>query len=111
MNCDNCKHYCWYYDKCSKWNCKVDAREVHQCFESTELKETLIDRKDCPMRSENGNCIPVGGFCTAVSEEYCAVCHNAYSTGFADAATFKRSKRCESIPDRNPHGAGKSNTE
>lgn len=45
MNCDNCKHYCWYYDKCSKWNCKVDAREVHQCFESTELKETLMQNE------------------------------------------------------------------
>ena len=41
MNCDNCKHYCWYYNKCSKWDCEVDAREVHQCFESTESKETL----------------------------------------------------------------------
>ena len=68
----------------------------------------MIDRKDCPMRSENGNCLPVGGFCTAVPEEYCTVCHNAYSTGFADAATFKRIKRRETIPDRNPHGAGKA---
>ena len=41
MNCDNCKHYCWYYDKCGKWDCEVDAREVHQCFESTKSKETI----------------------------------------------------------------------
>ena len=36
MNCDNCKHYCWYYDKCSKWDCEVDAREIHDCFEPNE---------------------------------------------------------------------------
>ena len=36
MNCDNCKHYEWYYDKCRKWDCEVDAREVHNCFEQRE---------------------------------------------------------------------------
>ena len=29
------------------------------------------DRKNCPYRHESGNCLPVGGFCTAVSDEYC----------------------------------------
>ena len=33
MNCDNCKHYNWYYDYCDKWKCKVDEREVHSCYE------------------------------------------------------------------------------
>ena len=61
----------------------------------------MIDRTDCPMRAENGNCLPVGGFCTAVPEEYCTVCHNAYSTGFADAATFKRLKRVISNKEKN----------
>lgn len=37
MNCDECKHYSWYYDKCTKWDCKVDPREVHNCFESNEI--------------------------------------------------------------------------
>lgn len=36
MNCDNCKHYHWYYDYCDKWKCEVDAREVHNCFEKFE---------------------------------------------------------------------------
>ena len=31
--CDNCTHYNWYYDYCDKYNCEVDAREVHSCFE------------------------------------------------------------------------------
>ena len=35
-NCDNCKYYCWYYDKCLKWNCEVDAREIHNCFEPND---------------------------------------------------------------------------
>lgn len=33
MNCDNCSHYCWYYDRCEKWDCEVDGREVNSCFE------------------------------------------------------------------------------
>lgn len=36
MNCDDCKHYKWYYDRCRKWDCEVDAREVHNCFEKRE---------------------------------------------------------------------------
>jgi hypothetical protein len=30
--CDNCIHYHWYYDYCDKYDCEVDAREVHDCF-------------------------------------------------------------------------------
>ena len=33
MNCDKCKHYQLYYGLCLKWDCEVDAREVHNCFE------------------------------------------------------------------------------
>ena len=45
MNCDNCKHYCWYYDKCSKWDCEVDFREVHNCYEpiETAVRDMMID--------------------------------------------------------------------
>ena len=39
MKCDNCKHYHWYYDRCDKWDCEVDAREVHDCFEPIESEE------------------------------------------------------------------------
>ena len=31
----------------------------------------MSDRTNCPYRHENGNCLPVGGFCTAVSDEHC----------------------------------------
>ena len=33
-NCDKCACYTWYYDFCRKWECEVDGREVHGCFES-----------------------------------------------------------------------------
>ena len=37
MCCDHCKFYSWYFDRCGKWDCKVDPREVHNCFESNEI--------------------------------------------------------------------------
>ena len=41
-------------------------------------------RKGCPMRHENGNCLPCGGFCLAVNDEICRALHNAYSHGYSD---------------------------
>ena len=45
MNCDECKHYCWYYDHCEKWDCEVDAREVHNCFEhrATPIRDAMVN--------------------------------------------------------------------
>lgn len=37
IKCDNCVFYHWYYDYCSKWDCEVDAREVHGCIELREM--------------------------------------------------------------------------
>lgn len=36
------------------------------------------------MRHENGNCLPMGGFCTAVDDEICAGLRNAYNHGWCD---------------------------
>lgn len=41
----------------------------------------MADRKDCPMRHENGNCLPAGGFCTSVNDSICEALHNAYECG------------------------------
>ena len=41
-----------------------------------------LDRMNCPMRAENGNCLPVGGFCTAVADIYCEIAHKAYDKGW-----------------------------
>lgn len=43
-----------------------------------------LDKRNCPMRANNGNCLPVGGFCTAVSDVYCEIAHQAYGQGFLD---------------------------
>ena len=44
------------------------------------------ERPNCPMRhKDNGNCLPHGGFCTAVSDTICHALHNAYSHGVYDA--------------------------
>lgn len=44
MNCDSCKYYQWYYDHCNKWDCEVDAREIHNCFETrdTPIRDTMV---------------------------------------------------------------------
>lgn len=41
-----------------------------------------VDRSECPMRHENGNCTVAGGFCTAVNDPICEALHNAYDCGF-----------------------------
>lgn len=41
MNCDNCRWYNWYYDYCAKWDCEVDAREVHDCYEAMEDRRCM----------------------------------------------------------------------
>ena len=33
--------------------------------------EPCEDRKNCPHRHENGNCLSVGGFCLAVDDKHC----------------------------------------
>lgn len=38
----------------------------------------------CSMRHENGNCLPCGGFCTAVDKPICEALHNAYRMGVND---------------------------
>lgn len=40
-------------------------------------------RGACPMRHENGNCLPAGGFCTAVNDCICEALHNAFNSGVA----------------------------
>jgi hypothetical protein len=53
-------------------------------------------RVDCKMRHENGNCLPCGGFCTAVSNEICYALHNAYNRGFTDCHKIIRKSKKES---------------
>ena len=55
-------------------------------------------RKDCPMRHENGNCLPAGGFCTAVNNPICEALHNAYDAGCRAAFLGARQKAKENEP-------------
>ena len=42
----------------------------------------MVNRKDCSMRNQdNGNCLPVGGFCTSVNDSICEAIHSAYTAG------------------------------
>ena len=54
-------------------------------------------RKICPMRHENGNCLPCGGFCTAVNDPICMAVQNAYDMGVRDGINnaIKTSKKGE----------------
>jgi len=42
-------------------------------------------RPECPLRHENGNCLPHGGFCTAVNVNVCEAMHKAYEAGITDS--------------------------
>lgn len=48
-------------------------------------KEITVSRADCPVRHENGNCTPVGGFCTAVNGPVCEAVRAAQDAGTFDA--------------------------
>lgn len=41
-------------------------------------------RSSCPLRHENGNCLPMCGLCKAVSQINCAAVRNAYRKGKHD---------------------------
>lgn len=40
--------------------------------------------ENCPLRHDNGNCLPVGGFCAAVCDEVCNAVRKAYGDGYED---------------------------
>ena len=45
MNCDTCKWYAWYYDKCNKYDCEVDGRSVCNGYEKfdTIILDAMVD--------------------------------------------------------------------
>ena len=50
-----------------------------------QMIRNIEERKDCPMRHENGNCLVIGGFCIdGVSDEICHGLHEAYDKGYRD---------------------------
>lgn len=56
----------------------------------------ITDRRiDCPMRHENGNCLPCGGFCTANNDIICEAMHNAYHIGLCNGLKLVKNKLVE----------------
>lgn len=45
------------------------------------------NRSLCKLRHKNGNCLCVGGFCTAVNDEICKSIRIAYEKGYVDGKT------------------------
>lgn len=62
--------------------CGLEEDEVVE-FQAADADENKWGRikKECPMRSEIGNCLAMGGFCTSVSKEICEALQNAYIYG------------------------------
>lgn len=58
----------------------------------------MNDRNECPMRHENGNCLCMGGFCTAVSDEVCIAMRSAYLSGQNQAMRDSIAKIEEKFP-------------
>ena len=73
---------------------RADGHPLDAAAGTAERRMTMDDlRKDCPMRHENGNCTVIGGFCTAVNDPICDGLHNAYDSGYRDAAIHAQQER------------------
>ena len=62
-SCDTCNHYKWYYDLCTLYNVKVDARQVCSEYNQTSFltcKQCKYE-KDCPVMWSylNAACITI----------------------------------------------------
>ena len=94
------------------WGVTMTVEELVNVFVSngvtiatdTDVGDKLVktrERENCPMRHENGNCLPAGGFCTAVNDPICDALHNAYENGRCSVATDTNDKWV-SVDERKP---------
>ena len=61
------------------------------CIEAIEKLPPVTVRQDCEYRHENGNCLKVGGFCTAVDDKHCYKCAmNGSGSKYCDNCKYKR---------------------
>lgn len=104
----------WVYCDGNCHKCDVVATDVtyiiKSIFETTPITEELLkmppadgstipkelwkmddnqlsvneNRSLCKLRHKNGNCLCVGGFCTAVNDEICKSIRMAYEKGYVD---------------------------
>lgn len=61
---------------------------------SNKNEDILARVQNCPMRHENGNCMPLGGFCQGIhSPEICKAMHDAYNIGAKKAIQQQRTQK------------------
>jgi hypothetical protein len=81
-SCKECQNYI---------TCKLESGSpyydffgvVNVEFNCAHFKSNNIgERTRCPMRHRNGNCLPIGGFCTSVNDEICTALHKAFDNGY-----------------------------
>lgn len=64
--CSECEYitYCFYGEQLHKV-------AIDKAIEIVKQGGVRNNRKDCEYRHDNGNCLKVGGFCTAVDNKHC----------------------------------------
>ena len=60
------------------------VRIVKSFFATDNQSSVNENRSLCKLRHKNGNCLCVGGFCTAVNDEICNAVRSAYDKGLAE---------------------------
>lgn len=58
------------------------------------MVELLIDRTDCPIRSDDGECVFTGDLCPVVNDIICNALRSAYNTGARNSASEDGLKPC-----------------
>lgn len=63
----------YFWEKCPYYEPDImfDGKEEYDWGKCTYKTKHSDDRKNCPHRHENGNCLSVGGFCLAVDDKHC----------------------------------------
>lgn len=63
----------YFWGKCPYYEPDImfDGKEEYDWGKCTYKTVHSDDRKNCPNRHENGNCLSVGGFCLAVDDKHC----------------------------------------
>ena len=70
------------------WYSREDERQavrIVKSFFATDSQSSVNENRSlCKLRHENGNCLCVGGFCTAVNDEICNAVRSAYDKGLTE---------------------------
>ena len=75
----------WYNREDEKQAVRIVKR-----FSATDSQLLVNEnRASCKLRHENGNCLCVGGFCTAINDEICKAIRMSYEKGYIDGKIDK----------------------